>query len=215
MGIDSHRVNVIDGGLQSQEIKFRLLEMESNQRDGFQIGYTRNRENVLNPFTIYSEPSRSVAIGPGDYEFSTFDATVSTGSQREFSGEVTYKVGDFYDGDQQEINTSFTWNQSRNFAMSVNYDWTDVELPQGSFIARLTSLNTQVAFTPNLYWISLLQYDNLSENMGINTRIQWIPEAGQEGFIVLNYNIQDEDKDNTFHSAFSDFSIKFNYTFRY
>tara|TARA_R110002110_G_scaffold415781_1_gene655676 strand:+ start:28465 stop:30675 length:2211 start_codon:yes stop_codon:yes gene_type:complete len=215
MGIDAHRVNVIDGGLQSQELKFRLLEMESNARDGFDLGYTRYRENVLAPFTIYSEPSRSVVVTPGDYEFDTYDFTLSTGSQREFSGEITYEAGDFYNGEQQEISTEFSWNQSRYFAMSLNYDWTDVELPQGSFIARLTSLNTQVAFTPNLYWISLLQYDNLSENMGINTRIQWIPEAGQEGFIVLNYNIADEDKDNTFHSVFSDFSIKFKYTFRY
>ncbi len=99
--------------------------------------------------------------------------------------------------------------------MELNYDWTDISLPQGDFTARLTSLNTQVAFTTNLYWISLLQYDNISENMGLNTRVQWIPEAGQEALIVLNYNMQDRDKDNTFHTALSDLSIRFRYTFRY
>ena len=99
--------------------------------------------------------------------------------------------------------------------MSLSQNWTDVELPQGDFIARLTSLNTQVAFSSTLYWISLLQYDNLSENMGINTRLHWIPEAGQEAFIVLNYNIQAQDKDNTFHLAQADLSLKFKYTFRY
>jgi hypothetical protein len=60
-----------------------------------------------------------------------------------------------------------------------------------------------------------VQYDNLSEEVGVNTRLQWVPRAGQEGFIVLNYNLQDKDKDNSFHSANSDLSVKFKYTFRF
>jgi hypothetical protein len=60
-----------------------------------------------------------------------------------------------------------------------------------------------------------VQYDNLSEEVGVNTRIQWIPRAGQEGFIVLNYNMQDKDKNDRFESAFSDLSLKFKYTFRF
>jgi hypothetical protein len=99
--------------------------------------------------------------------------------------------------------------------MSVNYDWNDISLPQGEFITRLTSVSTQVAFSSTLYWISLLQYDNLSEEVGINTRLQWIPKAGQEGFIVFNYNLQDKDKDNRFRSAYSDLSVKFRYTIRF
>ena len=63
--------------------------------------------------------------------------------------------------------------------------------------------------------MSLLQYDNASEEVGINTRLQWIPEAGQEGFIVLNYALEDRDKDNIFRSASADLSIKFKYTLRY
>ncbi len=189
--------------------------MENTAGDSFNIGRTPTREVVLAPFTIYSEPGRSVVIPAGDYKFSTFDVSIDSASQREFGAGLSIESGDFYNGDSTEIGASFDWNQSRNFAMSLSHDWTDINLPQGGFIARLSSLNTQVAFTSNLYWISLVQYDNLSENLGINTRLQWIPEAGREGFIVLNYNMQDRDKDNTFHSTLTDISIKFKYTFRY
>ena len=214
-GLDVFRGEIIDGGLQSQVLKFRLLEMETNSRDSFDLGHTRYKEVVLTPFTIYSEPSRSVAIPAGSYAYQTYDFSLGTGNQREFSATLRSEFGDFYDGDQIGVFSSFNWNQSRYFAMALNYDWTDISLPQGDFTARLTSLNTQVAFTTNLYWISLLQYDNISENMGLNTRLQWIPEAGQEALIVLNYNMQDRDKDNTFHSALSDLSVRFRYTFRY
>lgn len=214
-GLDVFRGEIISGGLQSQVLKFRLLEMETNSRDSFDLGHTRYKEVVLTPFTIYSEPTRSVAIPAGNYSYDTYDFSLGTGNQREFSASLRSEFGDFYDGDQIGIFSSFNWNQSRYFAMALNYDWTDISLPQGDFTARLTSLNTQVAFTTNLYWISLLQYDNISENMGLNTRIQWIPEAGQEALIVLNYNMQDRDKDNTFHSELSDLSVRFRYTFRY
>ena len=214
-GFNAYRAEVIDGGLQSQELKFRLLELQSNTRDSFQIGFTQSKEVVLAPFTIYSEPSRSVVVQPGDYKFNQYDLSLGTGSQREFAADISYASGDFYNGQSTEIGAELNWNQSRYFIMSLSQNWTDVELPQGDFIARLTSLNTQVAFSSTLYWISLLQYDNLSENMGINTRLHWIPEAGQEAFIVLNYNIQDQDKDNTFHLAQADLSLKFKYTFRY
>jgi len=214
-GLDVFRGEIIDGGLQSEVLKFRLLEMQTNSRDSFDIGHTRYREVVLNPFTIYSEPSRSVFIPAGNYEYQTYDISLNSGNQREFSAGLRTEIGEFYNGDTTGIFTSFNWNQSRYFAMALNYDWTDISLPQGEFTARLTSLSTQVAFTSELYWISLLQYDNISENMGLNTRLQWIPEAGQEALIVLNYNMQDVDKDNTFHTALSDLSIRFRYTFRY
>ena len=97
----------------------------------------------------------------------------------------------------------------------MNYDWNSIDLPQGSFITRLASANTQVAFTPELYWITLVQYENISEEVGINTRLQWIPKAGQEGFIVLNYGLLDRDQDNTFQTASADISVKFRYTFRF
>ena len=77
------------------------------------------------------------------------------------------------------------------------------------------TFSSAYAFSSSLYWITLIQYDNVSEEVGVNTRLQWIPKAGQEGFIVFNHNLQDLDKDNSFHSAASDFSVKFKYTFRF
>jgi hypothetical protein len=214
-GIDMQRIDVLDGDLQSEVIAWRLLELRSNSRDTFSLAYYNNKENVLAPFTIYRDPDREVIIQPGNYDFNEQEISFGTGGQREFSGSISYRQGDFYNGDRTNISTEFSWNQSRYFRMSLSHDWNDIELPQGNFITRLSSLNTQVAFSPTLYWINLVQYDNLSEEIGINTRLQWVPKAGQEGFIVLNYNVQDRDRNNRFEAAYSDLSVKFRYTFRF
>lgn len=214
-GIDAQRIELLDGGLQTEVLQATLIDASTNSRDGIEVGYISNKEVVLSPFVIYSDQTRNVTIDPGSYAFDEQFVNLSTASQRRFSGGLSYRVGDFYDGARTNIGGSFSWKQSKYFVMSLSYDWNDIELPQGDFITRLISVSTQVAFSSTLYWVSLIQYDNVSEELGINTRLQWIPKAGQEGFIVLNHNLQDLDKDGTFKSAFSDLSLKFKYTFRF
>tara|TARA_R110002072_G_scaffold233478_1_gene391010 strand:+ start:5315 stop:7549 length:2235 start_codon:yes stop_codon:yes gene_type:complete len=214
-GVDAQRIEVIDGQLQSEILTYRLMELQSTTRDSARVAYTTNKEVVQRPFTLYSSQDRVVSIQPGQYSFNESRFDFSTGGQRTLVGSFSYQTGDFYNGKRDNIGMSATWNQSRNFVLRASYDWNDIELPQGDFITRLVSVNSQVAFSTTLYWISLVQYDNLSEEVGINTRLQWIPRAGQEGFVVLNYNMQDKDKDNRFQMATSDISIKLKYTLRF
>lgn len=64
-------------------------------------------------------------------------------------------------------------------------------------------------------WVNLIQYDNVSDSVGINSRLHWIPQAGREGFIVLNHNLEDLDRDGMFHSSYAEVAVKFGYTFRF
>jgi hypothetical protein len=55
----------------------------------------------------------------------------------------------------------------------------------------------------------------VSEAVGFNSRLHWIPKAGQQAFLVLNWGLTDADKDNSFDSTVADLSLKMNYTFRF
>jgi hypothetical protein len=76
-------------------------------------------------------------------------------------------------------------------------------------------LETEVNFSSTLYWLTLVQYDDVSEVVGVNARLLWIPKAGQEGLIVVNHRMQDEDKDNHFRSERLDLNLKLSYTLRF
>jgi hypothetical protein len=97
----------------------------------------------------------------------------------------------------------------------LRYEINDITLPEGAFVTRLARLNTELNFSSTLYWVTLVQYDNVSEVMGINTRLRWIPKAGQESLIVLNHRMEDRDKDNRFRSEMVDLSLRLSYTFRF
>ena len=92
-----------------------------------------------------------------------------------------------------------------------------IELPYGTrkFTTRIFTTSFDWVFSSKLSWTNLIQYDNVSEVDGLNIRLNWIPEAGQEFFFVINHNLQDVDRDNRFHSATSDVVAKASYTFRF
>ena len=214
-GVDAERIALLDGGLQSSVVLARLLEVRTNTAEQLNIHYSATEEVVLEPFTIYEDITQKVVVPPGRYSFGETVLSTQTGGQRTFSGGLTYRAGDFYDGSRVNVGGQFAWKQSRRFALGLRYDLNDIELPEGSFVTRLARFTTEVNFSSTLYWVNLIQYDNVSEVIGANLRLRWIPKAGQESLIVLNHRMQDRDKDNAFSSEVMDVSMRASYTFRF
>ena len=214
-GVDAQRISFLTGGLQSEVILGRLIEIRNNTGDALNVHYSATREVVTEPFTIYRDNARQVVVPPGNYSFGETVLSMSAAGQRTYSGGATFRTGDFLSGSRTNLIGDFSWKPSNLFALGFRYDWNDIDLPQGEFITRLTRLTADINFSSTLYWVSLIQYDNVSEVIGVNTRLNWIPRAGQEGLIVLNHSLQDTDRDGAFRSALLDISVKLNYTFRF
>ena len=70
-------------------------------------------------------------------------------------------------------------------------------------------------FSSQLSWVNLFQWDNVTNTLGINSRLHWVPQAGRDFFLVLNHNLMDIDGQRTFKSESAELSLKFNYTFRF
>ena len=214
-GLDAQRIDLIDGNLQTQAVTLRALEFESNSRDQGSIRFHAAREVLTEPFVIWQKNGDQVIVPSGTYSFDEAALSISSGNTRRFWANFNYRSGDFFDGERERIGAGIGWRPSNHFQFTLSYDFNDVELPGGSFITRLSQLRTDVIFSATMSWSTLIQYDNVTESMGIDTRLHWIPEAGREAFVVLNHNLQDADLNNRFESAAADLAIKFNYTFRF
>ena len=214
-GIDVQRTSFIGGDLDTEIFLGRIIEIENNSRDELKLHYRHTKEAITAPFRIYADQNREVIIPPGTYSFGETSISLESGGQRDLTAELTVLRGDFYGGDRTNLSGEVTWRQSNFFNMAIGYDWNDIELPQGDFTTRLMSLGTEFNFSSTLYWVNLFQYDNVSEVLGFNARLVWIPTAGQEGLIVFNHSLQDRDKNNSFMSELSDINVKLSYTFRF
>jgi hypothetical protein len=214
-GIDAQHIAFVGGGLQSEVILYRFADARTTTGEVVTVEYSASREAVTEPFTIYEDPTREIVVSEGRYSFGEMILTAQTGSQRRVSGNFTYRFGDFFDGSRDNVTAGLTWRPFNGFGLTTSYDRNAIDLPQGAFVTRLMRLETEVNFSSTLYWITLVQYDDVSEIVGVNARLLWIPKAGQEGLIVVNHRMQDEEKDNNFRSERLDLNLKLSYTFRF
>jgi hypothetical protein len=208
--------NLDDGSVNNQNVGLRLTSF-TNTNDSYWTRYVRYKEVLRLPFTIYRSPdgARAITIPAGEYSWGEGFAGMSWGGHRRMSGGVQFWSGDYYDGAHFQQNANFTWRPNEHFALSFNATSNRIELPGGDFTVRLYGSTIQYAFSSTLSWSNLIQYDNISESVGLNSRLHWIPRAGQQGFVVLNWGAIDPDRDDRFDSTFADLSLKFNYTFRF
>jgi hypothetical protein len=214
-GVDGQHIAFIGGGLQSEAILYRLVDARTHTNEVLSVEYNAAREEVTEPFAIYEDNTREVVVPPGRYAFGETSLSLQTGGQRPVSGNFTYRFGDFYGGTRDNVTAGVTWRPFNAFGLTASYDRNAIDLVQGDFVTRLVRLETEVNFSSTLYWVTLVQYDDVSEVVGVNARLLWIPRAGQEGLFVVNHRLQDEDKDNDFRSERLDINLKLSYTFRF
>jgi len=210
-GVDAQRIDALGAGLQTQTLSLRPLEVLNRTRDAFGLRYTASREVLRRPFEI----SPGVVIPPGDYGFDEYGFDVQSGPQRRLSGRLSARRGDFYAGERDTLGGGVTWKASRHFWAEIGYELNAVRLAEGAFTTRLARLNLAAVFSRTLSWVNLIQYDNVTETVGINSRLHWTPEAGRDIYLVINHHLQDWDGDERFDSSASDAVVKVNYTWRF
>ena len=127
--------------------------------------------------------------------------------------------GDFFNGQRKTANVAIEWQPSKHFTGALEFEYNDIELfdvdqQRRQFDTRLIRLRTDVAFSTYWAWITTAQYDNQSELLGINSRLQWIPKAGQEFYLIYNGGWLDEDTLG-FEKIGQSATIKLSHTFRF
>ena len=207
----SHTRRIDNGDMQSERIYSRLLSINSHQADRIFLDVQREREGLVTPFAIRP----GIVIPAGVYAFNSFAFGLESSDFRVISPDFSYTQGDFYDGKRRELETGINWQPGPRFSAEFGYTYTDVELPQGDFVSRLVRMNTTFAFDSTWSWINLLQYDNFSQSMGLNSRLNWNPQAGENLYLVVNYNFDADGVFNGMSARDSEITLKYTKNFRF
>jgi hypothetical protein len=239
-GLNANRIDYLDehpvfGTVQSHGVGIQLLNLELNSQDGMGLNVNRSKEGLRDRFTV----SQGVTIPAGVYSFETVNMQFRSGDQRAFGGGFGINEGDFYDGERSGFSTFVGW-RSPHFRANLNYQYNEVSFPgKGTqpidpldaslglrcptnpdceFKTRVVRLQLETIFSSRLSWINLIQYDNVSGTVGINSRLHWIPQAGREGFLVINHNLREDPllrPDDDYHTSLAEVTLKYSYTFRF
>jgi len=105
-----------------------------------------------------------------------------------WSAEVT--KGTFYSGEIQYIQGVLGYRFQPYVNMSVNFNYTDMDLGRPFDRTKLWLIGPKfdVTFTDKIFWSTFVQYNEQKDNMNINMRLQWRYPPVSDIFVVYTDN---------------------------
>ena len=168
-------------------------------------------ERLTEDFSI----SRGVTLAPGRYTFRRYMVKAETADKRPLSASLIYYWGDYYSGERDSWLARLTFQPGPRLFLSPEYQQNDVRLPEGNFVVRLLRVRLDAALSPDLSWFSVVQYDNVSDVLSLNTRLRWIVEPGNDLFLIYNHRWLDDPTDGGFRTIGREARFKVQYTYRF
>jgi hypothetical protein len=212
--VDNELFYNLDGTIQSKEWELPSVTVETQTGEQFSVEYLVSRDRPDRAFNL----TDGVFIPAGDYRFNTVVGRIEGSDALQFTPAYEFAAGDFYDGRRTDHEIEMAWKPSRHFTGSVVYEQSDIDLPDrpggGSFIVRVLQTRAVVAFSPELTWTTVVQWDSDSDNAGLNSRVRYEPIPGRELFVVFSQGFDVED-DRRLTTTSSALTVKLGLTFRF
>ena len=99
--------------------------------------------------------------------------------------------------------------------MSVNGEWNQVDLSEGSFTSNVYRVVADTQFTPFMALVNTVQFDTVSQVLGWQSRFRWIVKPGNDLYVVYTHNWLENPIDGRFSSLDRKFASKMLYTHRF
>jgi len=199
------------GDLESRTIFLRPFRLDNHRGDRFTAAYRGQTEILVESFEI----ADGIVISPGEYEIRSSELEIAGAQERELAPSLSVEEGSFYGGDKLTVEAGIDWRPNSRWYLSANYEYNDIELPVGEFTTRLIQLRANVAFNVRWSWVNLLQYDNFSDTVGVNSRLRFNPRAGENLYIVWNHSSDALSAFSGLTSRGAELTIKYSRTFRF
>lgn len=126
--------------------------------------------DLIYPFALLDEP-----IPADEYRTTEFNIEYRSDRRPAFNYNLFSVYGQFYSGTKwtNRVDLGYRFQPWINISLGIESNYISLPGNQGrENLWGLTS-RTEVSFTTNLYWTTLLQYNKQQESLGINTRLQW------------------------------------------
>ena len=168
--------------------------------DGFDIELNRTYEKLEETFNL-----RDAAIAPGEYNSNSVEFGARTNGSRFLSVNGGVRFAQYFGGNRQIIRGGIGLRTGKylNLSANINHTMFDIPVAGGQFDATTFQVNINAAQSRKLFAKALIQYDNFSNDLQANIRIDWIHSPGADLFVVLNtsYDFSGDEDQSDFRNA--------------
>lgn len=184
--VEARLVTDLSRTVETGELTWTAIDAATPVGDAIRFQYRHRYEFVETAFS-------NLDIPLGRYNFDEGAVRFTASSNRWMSGELSLRYGTFFDGTRTRLSADTSFRFSKFVQAGIVYQLDDIRLPNGDELIHLLRARLSFLFTPDISWITLIQFDNLSDSIAINSRFRWIIEDGRELFLVLNQGLDTSD----------------------
>jgi hypothetical protein len=188
------------------------LQVQFQSQDFFSIDVSRAYERLDQPFPI----STGITLPIGaDYHYTRLAIGGQTANRRVLALNGRFETGGFYSGDRRQTVVGLTVRARPGYIVSVNGEWNQVDLAEGSFTSNVYRIISDAQFTPFVAVVNNIQFDTVSQVLGWQSRFRWIMKPGNDLYIVYTHNWVENVVDSRFATLDRKFASKLLYTHRF
>ncbi|MEP3208799.1 MAG: DUF5916 domain-containing protein [Maribacter sp.] len=148
---------------------------------------------------------------PGNlgYHFNSVDFSYMSNRAGVLSAMGQATLGHFFNGNIFSLDAQIFLRilPKAQITLALNYNNITLPDPYPSADIWLLSPKVELTFSKSLFWSTLIQYSNLEDNLGINSRLQWRFAPLSDLFLVYNDNYFV----NQFSPRYRSINLKFTY----
>lgn len=174
--------------VETATVLWRPIEVQNYVNDGFRFEYEHSYDVVT------AEDPLSFSVPAGRYHWDVGRVRVTTSENRAVNATLVAGYGTFYDGTRASLESDVTLRFTRHVQTGLIYIFDNLRLPGGDENVHVIRGRLSLLFTADLSWVTLVQYDSVSDRIGVNSRFRWIIEDGRELFLVVNQGFDARDE---------------------
>lgn len=199
--------------VETEKFHLTIADWHFNSGDSMHSLFELNPtfERLFEPFEI----SPGVVLPAGEYRFTPIGFFFTSAQKRPIQGSIGVTVGNFWSGTAKTVRTGLRYQLPPKFSISLDTNQTFARLPQGNFVARIVTSQINYNVSPFLSFANLIQFDNRSGNLGLQSRIRWTLDPGNDLFFVFGQGwVQDISGGYDFRQQSTRLATKLQYTIR-
>jgi len=170
------------GEWQTAWFEWRFLGGDRENGDRFEVNFQRVLDAPTDTFDIF----RAVKIPPGRYWWSRYELQYFMSPGRRLGFGAFMNWGAFYGGRSADVELQGTWRGGGHIIVSADLSRTAARLPAGGFTALLAAGRIEYDFNTRTTFLGFVQYNNDTQRADFNLRFHWIPQIGDDVFLVWN-----------------------------
>jgi hypothetical protein len=124
------------------------------------------------------------------YRYNSTRINFTSNSRPKFYYTISSRFGQYFNGNIAQLQGTFNYRYQPYgvFSVDVNYNKIDLPSPYASASLLLVSPRIDLSFSKNVFFSTIVQYNNQRNNMNLNARFQWRFKPVSDLFIVYTEN---------------------------